>query len=606
MADQLRFLTRAVQVLGRFENVTVWNTWQEIGYWADGLVGGHVCYCPNTLRAWQEWLKGKYKDLDALNLAWNARYAAWASIQPERLSGVHPSAQELEWRYFMDNVQIAGILKARAAAIRAADQLNRPVFAHKGGPVIGSGQDWTYARCQDFLGSSCYPAWGCLHGWDDGCTRPFVRHTALQGEMWDAVALRYDYIRCANPPGRPVWAAEFQGGPVSTGFHKGRVPMPEDIRRWMLTAVGSGVTAVSFWVSRAEISTAELNGFSLLDSTGDTTPRLEEAGRIGQALNRYPELFGQPTRPRASVALLVNEWNYQLCSALQGAGGHQTYSLRGWYRRLWDVGIAVDFLEVSELDEPYARDYKAYILPFPLSLSDAVARQIVKRVQDGIHLVCEAFPGRVDEDGFCPRGEMSPVMAELFGVRHKACTMVREPAGGGRWSFGERTWGEFIDPIELKGEGILAKRRLRANVYVQTFEPTGGKPVLRCGREVAGVCRQAGKGQAWLLGTFAGHGGTAYRDPASQDCVMSILKRCGIESDAVGRLLRRRRVARNREAWIFTNPTAKAVTESVDVSGWDRVEDLLGLRLARKGRALRLTVGSLDVRVLILERSRKL
>jgi len=72
-----------------------------------------------------------------------------------------------------------------------------------------------------------------------------------------------------------VWAAEFQGGPVSTGFQKGRVPSAGDIRRWMLAAVSSGVTAISFWVTRAEIMASEQNGFSLLDSTGDRTERLE-------------------------------------------------------------------------------------------------------------------------------------------------------------------------------------------------------------------------------------------------------------------------------------------------------------------------------------------
>ena len=57
MVDQLRFVARLVEVLGRFENLVVWNTWQEINYWAEGLVGGHVCYCENTLAHYRKWLQ---------------------------------------------------------------------------------------------------------------------------------------------------------------------------------------------------------------------------------------------------------------------------------------------------------------------------------------------------------------------------------------------------------------------------------------------------------------------------------------------------------------------------------------------------------------------
>ncbi|MBN1863614.1 MAG: beta-galactosidase [Victivallales bacterium] len=134
MADQLRFIRAAVATLGRFENLVVWNTWQEIGYWAEGLVGRHVCYCPNTLAHYRRWLKGKYKDLDALNRAWNCRYADWDDVVPERLASSQSWPQCAAWRYFMDNVQIAHVLTARAEAIRAADPLRRPVFAHRGGP----------------------------------------------------------------------------------------------------------------------------------------------------------------------------------------------------------------------------------------------------------------------------------------------------------------------------------------------------------------------------------------------------------------------------------------------------------------------------------------
>jgi len=608
MSDQLRFISALVKTLGRFENVVVWDTWQEVGYWSEMLVGDHVCYCPHTLAAYRGWLRERYGDLDRLNAAWRSRYADWDDIQPERTHRSVPTVQETAWRTFMDNVQVANVLRARAEAVRAADPLKRPVFAHVACPAFGASQEWTYARTQDFFGTSCYPAWwGSGRDWDDGNKRPFERHHALLTEMWEGVAFRCDYIRSANPGqghagSAPVWAAEFQSGPVSTGFHKGRVPSREDIRRWMLTAAGSGVTGIAFWNARADIMVAEGNGFSLLDSVGDTTPRLEEAERIGCALNRHPELFAEATLPEAETGILVSEDNYQLCSALAQGGGNLAYSVRGWHRLLWESNVLMDFLS-AEHDLDRLSRYKTLVFPFPLALSETLAARLARYVEEGGNLICEAAPGRVDENAFCNRGELSPSMAALFGVRQESFTMVREPDGGTRWSPPGRTWGEYLDAQILEGDGPLVGQVLRANVYLQTFDCLeGAEPVLRAGDAVAGVRRRVGKGQAWLLGTYIGHSGTAYRDPGIDACVRALLEACGARREHEGRLVLRKRVLPNKEAWILTNPTASLVVERIAAAGWAHVEDLLGGAVARKGDGVEVSVDPLDVRALVLSR----
>lgn len=606
MADQLRFIRQLVKTLGRYENIVIWNTWQEIGYWAEGLAGQHVCYCPYTLNAYRRWLQEKYGDLDGLNRAWNSRYLDWSYVFPDRSArGRECLPQDVDWRYFMDNVQIAHVLRSRAQAIREADPLARPIFAHKGSPTIGAGQDWIYARCQDFLGSSCYPAWGALHPWDDGNPaqgKQFDRHTALLAEMWGNVGLRYDYIRSCNRRGQPVWAAEFQGGPVSTGFHKGRVPSPEDIRRWMLTAVASGTTAISFWVTRAEIMAAEANGFSLLDSEGDSTPRYEEASRVGRALNKHAELFGQPSWGGARVGILINEWNYQFCSTMSQGGEHLAYSVRGWHRLLWEAGIPVDFVEVSELDEEHTGQYRALVFPFPISLSEEVVKKLAQYVEGGGNLISEACPGRITEHAFCNRGELSPAARELFGVSHESLTMIREPEFGQRWSPPERTWGEYLPAIMLVGTGLLAGHKLRANVYLETFICHGSQPILLDDDRITGTVRSLGSGRAWLLGTFVGHNGTAYRDKDSHACIRQLMAQCGVSPEHQGHLLLRKRVLPNKEAWIFTNPSDYEITERISLRGWPRVDDLLGEPFVREGDEVVLTVKGLDVRVLLVER----
>ncbi|MGQ9553199.1 MAG: beta-galactosidase [Anaerolineae bacterium] len=600
-ADMQRFIRQLVRSLGQYENI-VWNTWQEIAYWAEGLVGQDVCYCEHTLAHFRQWLQERYGDLDGLNRAWNTRYLDWAYVEPDRCAMRQPLAQNVDWNYFMANVQVARVLRARADAIRQADPLKHPIFAHVGSPTIGSGRDWTYARCQDFLGSSCYPAWAPFRAWDDERARARLeRESALLAEM-RGVALTYDYVRSCNQEGAPVWAAEFQGGPVSTGLHKGRVPSPADIRRWMLTAVGSGVTAISFWVTRAEIMAQETNGFSLLDSVGESTARFEEAARVGCALNRHADLFGQPSWGGAEVAILIDEWNHQFCGTMPPAAEHLSYSVRGWHRLLWEAGLPVDFAEVSSLSEETMRRYKALVLPFPISLSEEVAQKLISYVEQGGNLISEACPGRINEHAYCNRGELSPTMASLFGVAHKSLAIVREPDGGARWTPLERTWGEFLDATMLVGAGPLQGHRLRPSLYIETFLSQGSEPLLHHGDAVAGTVRALGQGRAWLLGTLVGHAGSAYKSEETRAALLALLTQCGVSPVHKGRLLLRRRAIPGKEAWLFTNPTEGDLSEPVNVSGWRQVEDLLGEPLAQEGNIVHLTVKGLDVRVLVLTR----
>ena len=233
-----------------------------------------------------------------------------------------------------------------------------------------------------------------------------------------------------------------------------------------------------------------------------------------------------------------------------------------------------------------------------------MAQKLACYVENGGNLISEACPGRINEHAYAKRGELSPALCELFGVRQASLTMVREPEGGMRWSPHERTWGEYLEPSTLQGTGLFAGHQVRANLYIETFQCVGSEPFLFYGEDVAGVVRQAGAagGQAWLIGTFIGYNGVAYRNSETQAFVRALMEQCGVSSAHPGYLLLRKRAIPGKEAWLFTNPTEYDLTEDVDVGGWTHVYDLLGIPLDREGDRVFLTVASLDVRVLILSK----
>jgi hypothetical protein len=187
--------------------------------------------------------------------------------------------------------------------------------------------------------------------------------------------------------------------------------------------------------------------------------------------------------------------------------------------------------------------------------------------------------------------------------------MVREPDGGSRWTPSERTWGELADYAPLLGSGLLSGREASPALYIETFVPADSVAVLTFGSEPCGVTRSAGEGSSMLIGSIVGHQGNAYRDPKAAALLEALLRWGGVtregpaKTDAgKARLLRRRRITADREAWFFTNPHEKPLTESVDVTGFARVTDLLGAAVEKKRDTVALSVAPLDVRVLVLER----
>lgn len=568
-----QFIVALVKKIGRYENILVWNVWQEVGFWPmrPGTLG--FCYCPNTLTLFRKWLKEKYSNLKKLNSIWRTAYGGWEEIEPPREYPPVPSW--IDWRYFMDDVYLARAIRWKADAIRKNDPYRRPVFCHMGAPTIGSGVEWQFAREVDIFGSSCYPAWGPFHQWDMDRAKSggsISLERGLKTEMSE-VAIRFDYIRSACAEDTECWAAEFQGGPISTFLQKGRTPSPSDIQRWVLTALSSGIQGLSFWNHRVEIFWQEAYGFGLLDSRGDKSDRAEEAGRIGKAVNKYADVFLCGRLPKAEVGILINEDLWHFTQATSDAQKHLTHTIRGIYKMLWESGVWIDFLELN-VQGGELKKYKVIILPFPLAISDELMQKLKNYVSNGGVLISEACPGRYDKYGFTRSGEISSIAEKLFGVEHKNVVLCHEP-GETHWMLPERSYGEIIPSTRFSGTGPFKGHSVLASLYVETFISKGSKPILYKENESTGVVNSHGKGKAYLIGTFIGHAGITNEDEPTREFLLKLLADSGVKQERCGSLLRRRRILKDKEAWFLINPTNKTISETIDFSGFTKVEDLL-------------------------------
>ena len=600
-AAAARFIAQLARNLGKYKNIWAWNTFQEIGFWPNsaGVLG--FCYCPHTLARFREWLREKYGALAELNATWQINYADWDEVEPPRRE--EPLAPFIDWRYFMDDVTMARQLAFKTRALRENDPYKRPVFSHADTPRVGSGAEWRWARVGDFFGTSNYPMWNNGHPWDDPVEN---EDDARRNEIWEEMMLCTDLARGNNGRDRALWGAEFQGGPISTSLHFGRKPTPNDLRVWMLAGLASGMTGISFWNHRVERFWKEANGFGLLDPIGDSSERMDAVGRIGAAIQAQGEFFAQAQPPRAQVALLVNEDTYHFFQACNGdVIHHYRYNLRGWYARLWRLGIQVDFLDAEDVAAGELAHYRAAILTMPLSLDGDYLARLSKYVEAGGLLIAEACPGRWDKYGWATLTQLVDGGEALFGAKHLELAMVREPADGRRWMPYERRYGEFDTPAVLSGIGKFADMDLRANFYLQRLKPTTGEAILKKDDAAVAVMNRAGAGKAVLLGTFVGFSALAYRecDAGTDRFLEALLAQASVEGDRFGKLLRRRRVWNDREAWFFINPAAGAETANIRKGEFNDVVDLLGdCLLEEKSDAITVQVEATNLACLLLSR----
>ncbi|MBV8774255.1 MAG: beta-galactosidase [Deltaproteobacteria bacterium] len=588
----VRFVEALAREIGKFDNILAWNCWQEVT--VDFEMQGHpigLCYCPNTLAAFRDWLRSKYQTLDNLNRNWRVRYSDWGQVEPPRRFQKVPSM--IDWRYFMEDVYLAEAMRWKADAFRRADPLHRRVFAHTGSPRFGGSADWRISRVLDFYGSSCYPSWGEYQDPGVSDEQRLLNSPAVWEQVLDN-ALKWDYLRAASP-NEYFWTAELQGGRAGGGVNPGRVPDPGDIRRWVLGALAGGARGVCFWNHRSEKFWDEAYGFGLLELVGDETPRALEAGRLGKALNEHVDLFTNGTCPPAPAAIVIDEnlWNFVISSG-EPLKTNFLSNLRGIHRSLWEQSISIDFIDTPDIARAWPQ-YKALIHPLPICLSDKSIAAINAYVQQGGTLISGPLPGRFDGYGFGMPGEMPAPLGELFGVEHKQVLTLsgRQPHPSQSSSTPSDT-----KPLMLTGANAIASFQVEASYYLQYLTTKNAEPLLRYGSEITGSVNRAGSGRAYLIGTLL--------DPGrgqNQTFLAELLKTAGVTSDRCGKLLRRRRVKDNQAAWFLFNPRREGVEETLDLTGYRSAADLLGGPVAMEDQKGRIKAGPADVLCLVLEKS---
>lgn len=392
-----------------------------IGWQTDNEFDHGMCYSVTSRAEFQDWLRAKYKTLDAFNAAmgthfWGHTYGTWGEIViPEDMSGQNPSLCLEWWRFhswITNRFQHDQVRILREVCPHHFVTHNLMGFA----PAINY---YTLAEDLDFVSWDNYP----------GLNAPEIHYEA------GAAA---DLMRSVKH--KNFWVMEQSAGPAGWGDF-GRNLRPGELRKISYQQVAHGADGQVWFRWRTCTAGREQYWHGLLGHDGIAGRRYEEAAKTTKEYHRLaPELEG--TTVKAQVAIL---YDYDTILATMTQPGHPDAllfknRLKPYYDALFRAGVNVEFVKPTDDLSPY----KLLLAPGAFIMPDELAEKINRFVKDGGVFFADCRTGVKNETNLCHPRTLPGLLSESLGI-----TIPEYESVGGFWGFSR------MKDYQLAGKGPL-------------------------------------------------------------------------------------------------------------------------------------------------------
>ncbi len=512
-----KFIEALSRQANRSQALYGWDVWSEphVVNWVrfPYLARPEFCYCPHTQARFREWLEARYGTLDALNAAWYRAFERWDQVTAPRQSTILSYTDYIDWRNFIDD-KLANDLKLRVDAVRVADHAHA-ITSHAATPALftsptsGFGQpdDWKMNVNADFWGTSLYP----MHS---GRLLPLP---------YQDLAADLDYIWSAGQSyGKGFWIGELQAGQGVTGMRIADPVGSRDLEFWLWQVVSHGAKEIAVYAWYPMNSGYESNGYGLVELDGTVTERAKAAGRVAQTIERYGSEILASRPASAQAAILYDRLSYMVGGeepSLSQLGQAPRDSMLGLHRAFLERQMPIDFVHTDDVIQGKVDNYKVLFMPYPVMLSQDVAKGIIRYIEQGGTAVAEARLAWNDERGFASDVVPGSGLAEAFGAREK----VIRPADKPRLS---------IDPAAGL-PGLTAHEEIPGAAFEEDLAPFAGAKVLARfnNGEPAVVEKSYGKGKTILVGTFAALAAHDPKNGRARDFLVALARAAGVEGE---------------------------------------------------------------------------
>lgn len=455
------YLDHFIGKFGSHPNVIGWQIDNELGNSHHDL-----CHCTSCQRAFQDWLKQKYKTIHELNRQWGTVF--WSQdcnhfgqipTPKWRVAGYNPS-QLLDWRRFHSDL-ILDFHREQAEQIR--ERSSDRFITHNMMGFADTVNYYKLAEQLDFSSHDQYPG---------GFFRP-DRH-----DIPALMAAELDMIRGTKQA--PFWIMEQQSG--ITGWHvMGRAPKPGQLALWSMQSVAHGADTVVYFRWRTGTAGTEQYWHGILPHSGIPGRSYRELQNLTKHTKGLMTEI-QASMPRPAVAMVFS-YDQKYAIDIQPNNvrldyqEHFQHSYNAFYRRNIPLDVIGDHADLSK--------YKVVIAPLQYLMSDELAAKYEKYVSGGGKLVLDMRAGVKRPNNLVDdRGPLPGALSSLLGITIPEYDPLEASSVAVEWDEVNGQGHLWADIISLNSAKALAY--YRSDFYRNTAAIT---------------TNEFGEGEALYLGT---------------------------------------------------------------------------------------------------------
>ncbi|NNM86986.1 MAG: beta-galactosidase [Phycisphaerae bacterium] len=405
---------------------------------------GGECYCDLCKQAFRQWLRERYKTVEAMNQAWWAHFWSHTFGDFDEVDAIDPHVNglALDWKRFTTD-QTVDFMRAEIAPLREFSP-QVPVTTNMMGTFEGLDY-WRFAPALDVISWDSYPLWH-----SNRSDYEVASDTAFKHDLNRSLKRR-PWLLMESTPSNVNWASISR--PKKPGVH----------RLACLQAVAHGADAICYFQWRKGRGSAEKFHGAVVDHVGHEHTRVfGEVAAVGRELAAVKDILGSEVRAKAAVIFdWENRWAINSSAGCRHSEKNYEATVQRHYHELFRRGVAADVIEsTSDL-----ADYQLVIAPMLYMLKPGVAGNLRRFVHDGGTLISTYMTGIANEtDLVFTGGWPADGLMELFGVwaqeqdllwDHQSQSLLAVPDNGLglTGSYAARHYAEVLYP---RGARVLA------------------------------------------------------------------------------------------------------------------------------------------------------
>lgn len=318
----------------------------------------------SSKKAFQQWCRQRYENIEALNSAWgnvfwSMEYQQFEQIDVPFMTVTESNpAHQLAYRRFCSDAS-RDFVEAQCAMLRQHSP-NIPI-THNFIPLADTQFDYfDVAKQLDFVSYDSYPLGRSDLFFEESLSRDYLRtgHPDLNSFYLSQTRSLRD---------APFWIMEQQPGPVNWANNNPR-PKPGMVRLWTFEAIAQGAACVSYFRWRQAAFAQEQMHAGLLRVDSSPSEAYEE---VAQCFKEIQKLELSEKLELAEVAIVIDVHN-QWVSEIEQQSSHYQYDkvLFDYYSGFRQLGVDCDFISP---DSDFSR-YKLIIVPSQMMVDDAFVK----------------------------------------------------------------------------------------------------------------------------------------------------------------------------------------------------------------------------------------